>query len=36
MAPYQFIAAFKNNELDYEQFYVSLPSWQALSYCPGK
>jgi phosphoglycerol transferase MdoB-like AlkP superfamily enzyme len=27
--PYQFIAAFKNNELDYELFYVSLPSRQA-------
>ena len=27
--PYQFIAAFKNNELDYNLFYVSLPPDQA-------
>ena len=27
--PYQFIAAFKNNNLDYDQFYASLPPSQA-------
>jgi phosphoglycerol transferase MdoB-like AlkP superfamily enzyme len=27
--PYQFVAAFRNNELDYLQFYVSLPPEQA-------
>jgi phosphoglycerol transferase MdoB-like AlkP superfamily enzyme len=26
--PYQFISAFKNNELNYEQFYISLPPRQ--------
>lgn len=24
--PYQFFAAFRNNELDYQQFYASLPT----------
>ena len=27
--PYQFVAAFKNNELDYQQFYASLPEAKA-------
>jgi len=27
--PYQFVAAFRNNELDYKQFYASLPQQQA-------
>lgn len=27
--PYQFVAAFRNNELDYQQFYASLPESQA-------
>jgi phosphoglycerol transferase MdoB-like AlkP superfamily enzyme len=27
--PYQFVAAFRNNELDYQQFYASLPERQA-------
>ncbi|PWB33127.1 sulfatase [Pseudomonas sp. SDI] len=27
--PYQFFAAFRNNELDYQQFYSSLPDTQA-------
>ena len=27
--PYQFVAAFRNNELDYRQFYATLPSPQA-------
>ena len=27
--PYQFVAAFRNNELDYQQFYASLPEQQA-------
>lgn len=26
--PYQFVAAFRNNELDYKQFYASLPDQQ--------
>lgn len=29
--PYQFFAAFRNNELDYRQFYASLPDIQASS-----
>ena len=27
--PYQFVAAFRNNELDYQQFYATLPPRQA-------
>lgn len=27
--PYQFVAAFRNNELDYRQFYASLPVFRA-------
>lgn len=27
--PYQFVSAFRNNELDYKQFYASLPEEQA-------
>lgn len=26
--PYRFFAAFRNNELDYPQFYATLPEWQ--------